>query len=103
MGCKSCLGFHEIKLRAKEDLSLTNLSKLTMLLVLTVATIVSSIQPLNFKCMAVAKDLDIFHVHKLQKTSREGKSLISITYHACPHDTELCAVDALKEYILKTF
>ena len=44
VGCKSCLRFDEIKLRAKEDLSLTNLSKLTMLLVLTVATRVSSIE-----------------------------------------------------------
>ena len=53
--------------------------------------------------MAVAKDLDIFHFQKLQKTSGEGKSLISITYHACPHDNELCVVDALKEYTLETF
>ena len=38
----------------------------------------------------------------MQKTSGKGKSLTSKSYHAYPHDNELCAIDTLKECILRT-
>ena len=75
---------------------------LTMLLKLIAATRVSSIQHFNIKYMAVTKDQYIFVFINCKILKQKGKSLTLVTYHAYSHDKELWAVDALKEYILRT-
>ena len=52
--------------------------------------------------MAMTKDQYIFVFINCKKLKQKGKSLTLITYHAYSHDKQLCAVDALKEYILIT-
>ena len=73
-----------------------------MLLKLIAATRASSIQHFNIKYMAVTKDQYIFVFINCKILKQKGKSLTLVTYHAYSHDKELCAVDALKEYILRT-
>ena len=89
--------------RRNKDSSTTKLTlNLTMLLKLTAATRVSSIQHFNIKYMAMTKDQYIFVFINCKKLKQKGKSLTLITFHAYSHDKQLCAVDALKEYILIT-
>ena len=52
--------------------------------------------------MAMTKDQYIFVFINCKKLKQKGKSLTLITFHAYSHDKQLCAVDALKEYILIT-
>ena len=89
MACGDIFGvrFHWYNNPFITDAKLT--CKLTTLLALTTASMMSMIQHLNTEFMA--KDKDNFQ--------REGQAPQAITYFAFSQDKALCVVEKIKEYI----
>lgn len=87
-------------LPANEQLSNLDLSyKLTGLLALSAALLVSAIQHLNVKFMARTDTSYTFFFNKLHKSWKRGKAPPTVTYQAYTQDETLCVVKALDENI----
>ena len=73
--------------------------KLTVLMALSSASRASSLQHLNIKSVARNDMSYKFYFHKLYKSWRSGKALLTISYQAYTQDPNLCVVKTLDEYI----
>ena len=86
-----------------KELSLKQLTlKLTMLIALTQAARPQTIHLLTTRNMAITESKAIIHLEEALKHTRPSKPLQAVVIEQYPHDEDLCTLNVLKEYMIRT-